>query len=156
MPKYYLTIEKPENMEDPWSTPPTYGFAFLKDAEKLHPGDMMVDYVSREWGGFAIVMKVAEWSSGVACKYDRALGSTADDFPYRVRVEVLCEIKEPRLVPKWQELRPRMHWCAGMTQAGANQSLRQPLREIDRHDYDLISSEVCNRAGSATTGSQSR
>ena len=44
MPNYYLTVERSEHMEEPWSTPPTYGFASQENAQKLRPGDMVVDF----------------------------------------------------------------------------------------------------------------
>lgn len=148
MPKYYQTVEKPENMEKPWSDPPTYGFALQKDAERLRPGDMIVDYVSREWGGYVSVLKVGEWSPGVACRKDPALGSTGRAFPYRVRVEVLCEINDPRLAVKWKDMRPLLDWCEGMTQAQANPALLLSLRKITEHDFNVVSAEVCRRSGS--------
>lgn len=150
MTKYYLTVEGPR--KEPWSIPPTYGFASEKDAQKLCPGDMILDYVARNCG-FMIVMKVEAWDKGLAYKdyHDNPnFCPTAHDYPFRVKIKVLCEIQDERLAPKWRQFRPYLRWCnqpwcrKDMSESGKNQTLRLPLREIDKHDFNMIAEAIYN------------
>lgn len=151
MPNYYLTVEKvgegcnvdKEGRLEHWDLPDSYGFAFEKDAEKLQPGDKLVDYVAPAQWGFAAVVEVETWETALAYKYVPDIHS---EYPWRVKVRVLCEIKGQHLMPKWAQLRPYLKWCRGMSASSANQTLRQPLRPIEKDDYELIAKAVCRAA----------
>lgn len=146
MPNYYITVEKvgkgcwEENGElKHFDLPNSCGFKSEKDAGKLRRGDRLIDYVAPRWG-FAIVMEVREWEKGQTY---RVLSDERWDYLFRVKVEVLCEIKCKNLMPKWADLRPNLDFCQGKSPKGAAQVLRgHPLVAIDEHDFELIAAAI--------------
>ena len=146
MPNYYLVTEKVGEGVDldehgrlkHWDLPATWGFAKKKDAEILCPEDRMVAYVApREWG-FAVVMEVED-------RYTHM--EDHPKWPFRVKVKTSCELRDKHLMPKWAELRPHLKWCRDKSTGSADQTLRKPLRQIDKADYDLIAGAICSAAG---------
>lgn len=150
MPNYYLTVEKvgksstnvDGNGRLTWrDLPDCCCFALEVDAAKLQPGDMVLDYVAPSDFGFAAVMRVDTWESGVAYISDRQFWR---EYPFRGKVRTLCLIRDRKLMPKWWQLRPDLDWCRGLSVAGANFTLHTTLRKINEHDYNLIATAICN------------
>jgi hypothetical protein len=59
-----------------------------------------------------------------------------------VKVRVLWEIRDKYLMPKWADLWHELNKCQGKSPRGASQILRQPLIQIDVHDYALIAGRI--------------
>jgi len=137
MPNYYIVTAKvgvgceEENGKLTYvDLPHTYGFKDRKLAEKLKSGDKLLFYVAPNWG---FVMNIEVQEGGVHEKRD-----LLKDFPFRVKVKVLCEIRDKHLMPKWADLWHELNKCQGKSPKGAAQILRKPLIQIDEHDYILI------------------
>jgi len=116
--------------------PNTYGFKDRKLAEKLKFGDKLLLYVAPNWG-FAAVMKVREGKVSIEDK------DLLKDYPFRVNVEVLCEIKYKNLMPKWKDLWDKLYVYRGKKSNQAAVTLHnKKLIPIDEHDYELIAAAI--------------
>ena len=162
MPNYYLAVVRVgegcevdrEGKLEHWDLPAYYGFS-EENARKLHPGDMLVDYVAPNWG-FASVLRVEEEP-----KPKPKPKPDPDDphrkWPWHVKVKVLCELRDKNMMPKWEKLWENLNWTkrkdmSRMSPNGANGTLQTSLKEIDEHDYKLIETAICDAAKRTTPG----
>lgn len=155
MPNYYVAVEKvgigcveDENVRGRVKHPDfSKGFCMFAEEKKigkivwqLQPGDKLVDYVAPNCWGFSVIAQVEEWEPGKTCRIER--GDTNRHYPLRVKVRVLREVNDKHMMPKWKDLWRELKWCRGKSENGARQTLRQPIRQIDEHDYELIAEAI--------------
>jgi len=151
MPNYYIGTAKvgigceEENGKLTYiDLPNTYGFKDRELAGKLKIGDRLLFYVAPNWG-FVMDIEVQEGYVG-------PITDKLKDFPFRVNVKVLCEIRDKQMMPKWSDLWHHLHKCQGKSPKGAAQILRKPIIPIDEHDYKLIAAAIRQGKGKTKQG----
>jgi hypothetical protein len=141
---YFLTIVKPENYNKPWTDPPSHGFKSEILVQRFITGDKIVTYVANEGSiryGFALVLEVQSWENKL--KYKNIKYPHQSEFPWRIKVKIICEIDDPDRMPKLNNVWPHLEACRGMSPRRVAWWLHTNINQINEHDFNFISQAVC-------------